>query len=481
MPTIVTVGTASAKGFGWSSGAPKINYYIISFSNSPNTSLYNSLGYDPVAADVYLGLNLNTSPLNYTFARMKLSDFSVSYTENILSVNPTLGTPYFIQPTYNPANAGITFGLYPNSIIIYGSITTANPPVYNWVKKYELALSSYNTLDSNAQAIDGSGNHYIAGTYRGYSTICCCVEVTSYAPYIMKTNSSGVVQWAFYAGFGYSSYCKMAGVKVSSAGNIYVVYTNTIADAPTGGKLVKYNSSGTIQWTVLFQSGGLAWYPGGSTLQNNSIGLDSSENVYIAGYFYSGSATGTLIKYNSSGTLQWARKYVPVSPSTAAYMCVALSASGDIYLFGYGYPYASTGSLYVLKYNSSGVIQWQRYLTTNNSSYGSNISLNTGAPFIANDGSVLFSIYGIDTGSSYTAGGYSMVFKMPANGTGTGSYTLQSCVYTYSSASGTDSDYTSSITSTSSSHGSAAASVTTTTNTGTFSTFSTTNQLVPVV
>ena len=65
--------------------------------------------------------------------------------------------------------------------------------------------------------------------------------------------------------------------------------------------LIKYNSSGTKQWTKTSSDG-----------MGNSVSTDSSGNIYVTGRTYGGLDGNTnsgsfdifLIKYNSSGTKQ---------------------------------------------------------------------------------------------------------------------------------------------------------------------------------
>jgi hypothetical protein len=113
------------------------------------------------------------------------------------------------------------------------------------------------------------------------------------------------------------------GVATDSSGNVYVA-GHTYEAGTYGGLdgntsagdfdlfVVKYNSSGTKQWTKQFGTSGDDYAYGGAT--------DSSGNVYVVGETYSGrgaesgigldgniSAGGTdlfVVKYNSSGTKQ---------------------------------------------------------------------------------------------------------------------------------------------------------------------------------
>ena len=100
------------------------------------------------------------------------------------------------------------------------------------------------------------------------------------------------------------------GVTVDSSDNIYLTgWTQGGLDGNTnaGGKdifLVKYNSSGTKQWTQQL----------GSTSSEVGYGVtvDSSDNIYVTGFTYggldgntnSGSYDTFLVKFNSDGVKQ---------------------------------------------------------------------------------------------------------------------------------------------------------------------------------
>jgi len=123
-----------------------------------------------------------------------------------------------------------------------------------------------------------------------------------------KENKSIKKQWTKQ--LGTSSYDVGYGVTTDSSGNIYVTgYTFGGLDGNTNSGitdifLVKYNSSGTKQWTKQL---GTTSYDSGV-----SVTTDSSGNIYITGSTegeldgntYSGSNDMFLIKYSSSGQKQ---------------------------------------------------------------------------------------------------------------------------------------------------------------------------------
>jgi len=81
-------------------------------------------------------------------------------------------------------------------------------------------------------------------------------------------------------------------IAIDSSGNIYTGGNRFTTSAPQG-HVRKYNSSGTLQWTLDL---------GSSVSYVYGIAVDSSGNFYVTGYRDSSVVTR---KYNSSRTLQW--------------------------------------------------------------------------------------------------------------------------------------------------------------------------------
>ena len=126
--------------------------------------------------------------------------------------------------------------------------------------------------------------------------------------FLVKYNSSGAKQWNQQ--LGTSSAERGRNVTVDSSNNIYVMgNTNGGLDGNTqvgNGDffLVKYNSSGTKQWTQQMGTSSRDYGKG--------VAVDSSDNIYITGDTSgrldnnnnSGSQDIFLVKYNSDGVKQ---------------------------------------------------------------------------------------------------------------------------------------------------------------------------------
>ena len=156
------------------------------------------------------------------------------------------------------------------------------------------------------------------------------------------------------------------GVVTDSSGNVYVTGgTKGGLDGNTSAGntdlfVIKYDSSGTKQWTKQLGSSGRD--------SANGIAIDSSGNLYVAGITYGGLDWNTnsgandlfVVKYNSSGTKQWTEQLG--TPSSDAANAVATDSSGNVYVVGVTYGVLGeknigNSDLFVVKYNSDGVLQ----------------------------------------------------------------------------------------------------------------------------
>ena len=281
--------------------------------------------------------------------------------------------------------------------------------------QWKRLLGSSNADYGNGIAVDSSGNSYITG-YAASATYGQDDIITA------KYDTNGNIQWQrILGGTGNDGGTAIA---VDSSGNSYITgYTNGSGAGNYDMLLVKYNSSGTIQWQKTVGASNTDWGEG--------IALDSSGNIYLAGYTNATSGAGSydfvVSKLNSSGTVQWSRT---LGGSSLDYgRAIAVDSSGNVYITG---ETASTGTgMYeglIAKYNSSGVLQWQRIL------YGSQNEFLKG---VGVDNSGNFYVGG-RTASSGEGDQEFIIAKLPDDGSGTGTYGD----FTYASSSMTDASIT---------------------------------------
>lgn len=187
-----------------------------------------------------------------------------------------------------------------------------------WQKTIGSALSQ-----RGACAVDGSGNPHVVTRE----------TVTRNAINVMKIASSGAsITWQRTLEHGSSAFSVNDGMAIclDASDNVYAAATLLTSDKEI--HIVKYNSSGTIQWQRSLSDSGADLTPHG-------LDTDSSGNVYIAGEGYDGANFYILVaKYNASGTLQWKNTWQPSTPDNTLRMegfdSLRLDSNEDIVVVG---------------------------------------------------------------------------------------------------------------------------------------------------
>ena len=175
--------------------------------------------------------------------------------------------------------------------------------------------------------------------------------------------------------------------------------------------LYKYNSSGTIQWQT-----------GINTTLNtgfNPVGFDGT-SAGVTAMVLSPRTSGPLMvvtSVNASGTGVFSRQLTGTTNPTS--LDVAISPDGNIYALG------SVGqALYVIKYNASGTLQWQRKITSSSTNFGTQW-----ASIRAADNLNFF----VGT-SERNSTGNALALRLPTDGTLTGTYVIGGQTITYATS-----------------------------------------------
>lgn len=349
---------------------------------------------------------------------------------------------------------------------------------------------------------DSSNNLYVTGTYQ---------TSTSGDVFLAKYNSDGILQWQKSLG-GSSQNEYGSDIEVDSSGNIYIGGSCDVSGYPAF-LVLKYNSSGTLTWSkqlngsyddymssiALSPDGSQIWLTGASPNNGSStwyqnwayydssgnlqlqkylgvpapggwgydVALDSVPYAIVVGYgIYSGGIPRfTVIRTDGSTTTY---KRMLQSSGDALAFGVAVDSSNNAYVVGQSGTY-STPDAQIVKYNSSGTIQWQRTLSSSGSENFNKVYVDTTAGYVyANGynntlGQIIakydlsgnlqwqrslnvagISINNIVTNGSdymYMSGSINdrqIVLKLPTSGAGTGNIVIDGYTVVYSASNLTD-------------------------------------------
>ena len=209
-----------------------------------------------------------------------------------------------------------------------------------WTKQYNGTASS--TDYARLLTLDASENIYVTGVTNYFSN----GDMTT-----VKYNSSGVQQWVkTYAGSGgYLDDPK--DMLTDQSGNIFISFAGDYSYFGNYG-IIKYNAAGDSLWSRKYDFS----VPGFETPY--ALTLDNSGNVISTGSSgYENESEFGTIKYNSSGALQWARKFYGAQLVNDAANGMVTDKNGNVYTVGTTRTNLGD-NITVVKYNSAGVQKW---------------------------------------------------------------------------------------------------------------------------
>jgi hypothetical protein len=433
--------------------------FLIYSVNCPGYSLPATTGaiafYEPGQAKLATYMGMNTSTINATTVAVD-SDGNVYMR---IFTNATNAVSI-----YNYSSAPIGGGEVQTTL--YGTITALNNQRSYLIKYNSDGQVQWATILPNmeekflnelpALAIDSDGNIYIVGNFAqnsniySYSSLTGGAIVTSTfglltleggnssypSIYLIKYNSSGVAQWGTsIKNSGNSPEFLFPSVKVDASNNPIVGFSgssgtgnaifNNYSTVTSGNVIVtefgrysfsnyiafvvKYNSSGTVQWVSAIENIGTQFFV------PTSLGVDSTNSVYLGatvdssrtitiksyssksgsppvismstfGSIATGGTAIILAKFNSSGTGLWAT-YIQSDVSLAR-QYIFCDSNNNVLFYntwsgtvtfrsntsGSGVSTTVYGTIalggvapYFVKYNSSGTIQWASYIKSSGS------------------------------------------------------------------------------------------------------------------
>ena len=153
--------------------------------------------------------------------------------------------------------------------------------------------------------------------------------------------------------------------------------------------LVKYNESGSLQWTQQLGTGGDDWAWGVATDNSGNAYITGSSQGSLDGNSHAGADDFFLAKYDSSGNKQWVR--LIGTSSTDFGRGLATDGSGNIYATGFTRGdfdnhthgggsscwYGNCSNMILIKYNSDGDKQWSKQISTDGEHEGKDVSVDS--------------------------------------------------------------------------------------------------------
>lgn len=249
-------------------------------------------------------------------------------------------------------------------------------------------------------ATDSSGNYYVSGrlypngnipiyNLNGtlYTTMTYAVP-GNYTEYLIKYSAAGLVQWIVYL-----DEMDILNIVPDASGNVYLAIGTYVNDVGGSGPFVNANGTRTLR------------YPRNQVYRFKGI----ITKISSAGAFLWMNLIGIYPETPFDNARTWVQD-IKVTGSGDVYSCGTLHAGGEGYVSGVTYsffsnnnPTATTtktplglyGDVFIMKTDSSGVIQWAAQAgSTNADDYGMCIDVDaSGNP----------TVFGTFTGSPFTA------------------------------------------------------------------------------
>ena len=387
MPLLGTRAAASARGFGFGSGAG-LPYWI---------------SYTTFSSNLYV-TDVSVGPSNAVFTGG--SQGSTTIYTYLMQANAATGTKSLSRIQYT----GVDTGSNVSSVSSTGDIAVASgaPSSNYFTVSY---LSSTGSLQWGYAAFQSGVTWNMSRVRIVGSSVYYSGSGNTSGIFIAKMNSSGSV-WMKKTAYA-TTY--MGGLRFAIDAS-----ENTYFAADGNYRLAKVDSSGNVAWSSNYTP----------YAQYGSCALDSSgSNLYRFARDNSGTNAVALMKIGtaSGGNPSWTRTLTApsgvniYSASTQGFTDAATDSSGNVY--GSCIAYDSRFRAYLFKYDSSGVIQWQRQVeVTGLDIYNAVLAVNS-------LGQIEFAL------SLYNTVYRELILQLPADGSKTGTYTVGAITVVYSASS----------------------------------------------
>ena len=210
-----------------------------------------------------------------------------------------------------------------------------------WLRTYDPGIYR---AEGKAITTDSVGNVYVTG----YSEQLINHDFTITT---LKYDALGILKWI--RKYSVPSHYSGESIAVDDTGNVYI----TADDGSKPGAdiiTIKYNASGTQMWVKTYHT-----VEGSNSAR---LILDGNANVYVmcgSHVISEYDSDFILIKYNSSGSLQWVSRYNTPENGEEIPAALVMDKYGNIIITGYTWNAGlRQGDILTVKFNFSGVLQW---------------------------------------------------------------------------------------------------------------------------
>ena len=378
----------------------------------------------------YFGAN-DTSPLGV--AVDSSSNVYISAQQNIVKTNSVgaLQAQNRNNGTFQLSDPGVSYGS--NNVVldsgdIYFAANGSNSMgaiKYNssFAVQWSSGIADANSArGSSATDIATNGSEiYVSGIVRYDSC-----GTTGY-PVVLKLNSSGTRQWQ-YSFRGSTQHIPQwcYGVTIDSGGD-------PVACGFVSGNIgfiAGLNANtGAFRWQRAITNNSM--YDSPSSISTSTYPSGALNITGTAGD--GGGVLAYLMQYNNSGTLQWQKK-ITLSGGTLSGGLNVVDSSGNIYFAINGSISGAPNFVLLLKFNSSGTLQWQRKITNSSTSTSHYIQPWGGLAVDNAEGTVVLGAKAFLVGAVTNS---TIAIKYPQDGSITGSYVISSNTYVISASSAT--------------------------------------------
>ena len=326
LPSGNTVSVGTIGGL-WGLLSPMTPTGVRSVYNNP-TNNYIACCSDNFTGDVW-SVSADNSSNYYGYGNTTISSNNGNPTMFIAKYNSS-GTAVFSRKFTNLMSSSFGFMRIgkDGNMYIARQDTLFNAPRYMNVMKLSVTgtpsitwqiTRRNNNVESWGTDVDAdaSGNIYVSGSSNPGTIEGCVIKFSS----TTTTGNSGVVSWQRKLSLsGVGVY--LQAIRLDSADNVYVVATDSNSNTLY---LVKYNSSGALQWQRRVT--------GLTTNQNGQMAVDSSNNIYII--WNVSNTSNVVLKYDSSGAIQWQRSFYTTTTNKYLYMFGVATFATNMALTGY--------------------------------------------------------------------------------------------------------------------------------------------------